>query len=501
MTIEPNSEQWRDRASKLTFRNKAFIDGKFVDAASGETFECISPIDGRTLTEVASCGPQDADLAVKAARRSFVKGQWRNMAPRQRKKVLLRLADLLVENAEELALLETLDMGKPIRFSTTVDIRAAAESIRWSAEAVDKFYGEVAPTAVDVLALVTWEPVGVVGVVVPWNFPLIMAAWKIGPALAAGNSVVLKPAEQSPLSAIWLAELAIRAGIPEGVLNVIPGYGQTAGRAIGLHQDIDFVGFTGSTEVGKLFLTYSGQSNMKGLSLECGGKSPNIVFADAPDLEIAAKAAAFAIFFNQGEICTAGSRLLIQNSVKDEFLARVVAIARTMQAGDPLDPKVKMGAVVDERHMQRVLGYIREGLSGGANLILGGNQVREETRGFYVEPTIFDDVDPNMKIAREEIFGPVLSVIGFDDLEDAVRIANSTVYGLGAGVWTSDLRTAHEMTRRVESGTVWVNCYDASDDTVPFGGFKQSGLGADRSMHALKKFSRLKTSWIKIGAA
>jgi acyl-CoA reductase-like NAD-dependent aldehyde dehydrogenase len=500
MAIEADVNEWHRRAAALTFRNQAFIDGKFVDAVSGETFDCASPVDGRILTSVVSCGEKDVDLAVAASRRAFEKGLWRNLAPKQRKKVLLRLADLLIENTEQLALLETLDMGKPIRFSTAVDIRTAAESIRWSAEAIDKLYGEVAPTSPDVLALVTWEAVGVVGVVVPWNFPLIMAAWKVGPALAAGNSIVLKPAEQSPLSTIWLAELAAKAGVPEGVLNVVPGFGHTAGKAIGLHRDVDFVGFTGSTEVGKMFLTYSGQSNMKGLSLECGGKSPNIVFADAPSLDAAAKAAAFGIFFNQGEMCTAGSRLLVQNTIKEEFLARVVAIGRTMQAGDPLDPRVKMGAIVDEKQMNRVLGYIREGVSAGASLAMGGSQVRSETGGFYVEPTIFDDVRSDMTIARDEIFGPVLSVLSFDGVEDALRLANDTIYGLGAGVWTRDLGTAHQMSRRLESGTVWINCYDASDDTVPFGGFKQSGIGADRSMHALKKFSQLKTSWINVAA-
>lgn len=500
MATGGGSGEWRERAAGLQLRTKAFIGGKFVNAADGETFTCRSPIDGRVLAEVAAGTACDIDAAVAAARRAYDKGGWRKMPPKQRKKVLLRLADLVVENGEELALLETLDMGKPIRFSTSVDIRTAAESIRWVAEATDKLYGEIAPTDVDVLALVGWEPIGVVGVVVPWNFPLIMAAWKVGPALAAGNCVVLKPAEQSPLSALLLAELAVKAGVPEGVLNVVPGLGHTAGKAIGLHPGIDFVGFTGSTEVGKLFLTYSGQSNMKGLSLECGGKSPNIVFADAPDLDAAAKAAAFGIFFNQGEMCTAGSRLLVQRSIKDEFLEKVVAIGKTMPPGDPLDPKVKTGAIVDARQMTRVLGYIGQGVSEGARLILGGRRVREETGGFYVEPTIFDDVTVNMKIAQEEIFGPVLSVLAFDDIEHALNIANDTIYGLGAGVWTSNFATAHQVARRLQSGTVWVNCYDASDDTVPFGGYKQSGIGHDRSMHALRKFSQMKTTWMNIGA-
>lgn len=498
--MDIGSEGWRERAARLNLRTQAFIGGKFVNAAGGETFACTSPIDGRVLTDVAACTERDIDTAVAAARRAYETGLWRKMPPKQRKKVLLRLADLIVENGEELALLETLDMGKPIRFSTAVDIRTAADSIRWVAEATDKLYGEIAPTDTDVLALVGWEPIGVVGVVVPWNFPLIMAAWKVGPALAAGNSVVLKPAEQSPLSALMLAELAVKAGVPEGVLNVVPGFGHTAGKAIGLHPDIDFVGFTGSTEVGKLFLTYSGQSNMKGLSLECGGKSPNIVFADAPDLDVAAKAAAFAIFFNQGEMCTAGSRLLVQQSIKDEFLEKVVAIGKTMPPGDPLDPKVKTGAIVDERQMERILGYIQSGEEQGARLVLGGHRTRAETGGFYVEPTIFDDVTPEMKIAREEIFGPVLSVLSFDDMDDALRIANDTIYGLGAGVWTSNFTTAHQVARRLESGTVWVNCYDASDDTVPFGGYKQSGIGHDRSMHALRKFSQMKTTWMNISA-
>lgn len=497
--MQIDTQEWRERAKRLAFRSDAFIDGKYVKSVSGETFDCKSPVDGRVLTTVASCAEKDIDVAVSAARRAFDAGVWRDMPPKDRKKVLLRLADLLMEHSEELALLETLDMGKPIRFSASVDIRTAANSIRWSAEAIDKLYGEIAPTGPDVLALVSWESIGVVGVVVPWNFPLIMAAWKVGPALAAGNSVVLKPAEQSPLSAIFLAELAIQAGMPAGVLNVVPGFGQTAGKAIGLHPDIDFVGFTGSTEVGKLFLTYSGQSNMKGLSLECGGKSPNIVFADAPNLDAAAKAAAFGIFFNQGEMCTAASRLLVQKSIKDEFIEKVIAVGKTMPAGDPLDPKVKMGAIVDERQMDRVLGYIRSGVDAGARLALGGNRVRTETGGFYIEPTVFDYVNAGMTIARDEIFGPVLSVLTFENVQDALRIANDTIYGLGAGVWTKDFSTAHQVSRKLQSGTVWVNCYDASDDTVPFGGFKQSGIGHDRSMHALRKFSQMKTTWMNIG--
>ena len=492
--------EWTQRAAALRFRNQAFIDGKFRDSESGEVSDCVSPIDGRVLTRVSSCDERDVDLAVAAARRAFEAGTWCNMPPRGRKKVLLKLADLLETNAQELALLETLDMGKPIRFSTAVDIRTSVESLRWAAESIDKLYGEVAPTGIDILATVSWEPVGVVGIVIPWNFPLIMAIWKVAPALAAGNSVVLKPAEQSPLSALRLAELAIEAGVPEGVLNVITGYGHTVGKAIGLHNDVDFVGFTGSTEVGKMFLGYSGQSNMKGLSLECGGKSPHIVFADAENLEAAAKAAAFGIFFNQGEMCTAGSRLLVQRSIKDAFLDRVKSIANGMAAGNPLDPGVRLGAIVDEKQMLRVLDYIEQGKRAGAQLVLGGKRVLEQTGGYYIEPTIFDAVSADMPIAREEIFGPVLSVLTFEDMEDALHLANHSIYGLAAGVWTNSFSTAHQMVRRLQCGTVWVNCYDASDDTVPFGGFKQSGIGQDRSMHALRKFSQMKTAWMKIAS-
>jgi acyl-CoA reductase-like NAD-dependent aldehyde dehydrogenase len=435
---------------------------------------------------------------VRGARAAFESGVWSRLAPKQRKRVLVRLAESMREHRDELALLETLDMGKPIRDSRAVDVPLAAECIAYYGEAIDKVYDEVAPTGPgDVVTLVR-EPLGVVGAVVPWNFPLLMASWKVGPALATGCSVVLKPAEQSPLTALRLAELASEAGVPDGVLQVVPGFGETAGQALGRHMDVDLVAFTGSTEVGKLFLRYSGESNMKRLALECGGKSPHIVMQDCGDLDAAAEAAAWGVFYNQGEVCNAGSRLLVHESLKDEFLERVVRVAETIRPGDPLDSETRMGAIVDRTQLDRVLGYIEAGREQGADLQLGGGQVLEESGGYFVEPTIFDAVSNEMRIAREEIFGPVLATIPFGDEEEAIAIANDTVYGLAAAVWTSDVSRAHRVSRALRAGVVWVNCFDRGDITAPFGGFKQSGFGRDKSIHALDKYTDLKTIWIAI---
>ena len=489
---------WHQRAHALSINGQAFIDGRYVAAASGATFADVSPIDGRVIAQVAATDTADVDRAVAAARRAFDSGVWSGQHPRARKRVLRRFAELILAHTEELALLETLDMGKPIGDSLAVDIPATARCIDWYAEAVDKVYDEVAPTGSDSLALITREPIGVVAAIVPWNFPLIMASWKIGPALAAGNSFILKPSEKSPLSAIRLAALAAEAGLPEGVFNVLPGLGQTAGQALALHMDVDCIGFTGSTRTGKLMLQYSGRSNMKRVWLECGGKSPNIILADCPDLDCAARAAASGIFFNQGEMCTAASRLVVEAAVRDEVLEKIVSASREMQPGDPLDASTRLGAIVDDVQLQTVLGYIESGRTEGASMLAGGQRARQESGGFYVQPTVFSDVQPAMKIAREEIFGPVLAAITVNDVEEAIRVGNGVEYGLAAAVWTRDLTKAHRVARALRAGMVYVNCYDADDITVPFGGYKQSGIGRDKSLHAFDKYTELKTTWIDL---
>ncbi|MGE0150882.1 MAG: aldehyde dehydrogenase, partial [Parvibaculaceae bacterium] len=437
------AEDYRTRIPQVSYRNQAFIAGKFTAAASGKTFDCISPIDGKVLTAIAECDKEDVERAVKAARAVFEKGTWAQMAPAQRKRILLKWVALIEKHREELALLETLDVGKPITQAQAVDVASSIRCLQWYAETTDKVYDELAPARPDSISMITREPIGVVGAVVPWNFPLMMASWKLGPALATGNSVILKPAEQSPLTALRVAELAAEAGLPEGVLNVLPGFGETAGQALGRHMDVDMIAFTGSTEVGKYFLRYAGESNMKHVALETGGKSPNIVFGDVADINHAAATAAAGVFYNSGQVCTAATRIIVQEKIKDQFVELVAKHADKWRPKDPLDPKTAMGAVVDETQMERVLGYIDAGRKEGARVAFGGERARRNTGGFYVEPTIFDEVKNSMRIAQEEIFGPVVATITFKDDEEAVKIANDTIYGLQASLWTRDITRAH----------------------------------------------------------
>ncbi|WP_114287598.1 aldehyde dehydrogenase [Candidatus Halocynthiibacter alkanivorans] len=492
-------QDWKSRAGQLSFRGQAFIDGKFVNAVSGKTYDSINPATGEVLTAVAECDAEDVDLAVAAGRSAFEKGVWSRMAPGDRKTVLLKLADLIRAHLEEMALLDSLDMGKLVTDAVTVDAPGSAHFFQWYAEAIDKIYDEVAPTGPGDLALVKRVPLGVVGAVTPWNFPLDMATWKGAAALAAGNSVVLKPAEQSPLSALRLAELAAEAGVPDGVFNVVPGFGATAGRALGLHMDVDCLAFTGSTAIGKMFMQYSGQSNLKQVWPETGGKSPNLIFADCEDLDTAADMAAFGIFFNQGEVCSANSRLYVERSVKDAFVEKMIARAGATQPGDPLDPASKMGAIVDEKQTRGIMRFIEEGKKT-ANLVAGGERVTVGGKGCFIQPTIFDDVAHNNPLARDEIFGPVLSIIAFDSEDEAVAMANDSIYGLAASVWTDNLSRACRVSDRLNVGTVSVNTVDALSVQTPFGGMKQSGFGRDLSLHALDKYTALKTTWIKYKA-
>ncbi len=484
----------------LVLPNRAIVDGQEIGARSGRTFDNFSSRGGTKINALPAFDATDVDAAVKSARAAFEDGRWRNLAPKTKKKILHALADLMTVHAENLALLESLDTGKPISDARNVDIPLAIQSTRYYAEALDKIYGEVAPTPEDRLSYVVHEPLGVIGAIVPWNFPLHMAMWKVGPALAMGNSIVLKPAELSSMSALYTAQLALEAGIPAGVFNVVTGLGTEAGDALARHMDVDMVAFTGSGPVGRALMRASADSNLKRVSLELGGKSPQIVFADSDDLEGAAANAAWGVFYNQGQVCTAASRLLVEESIKDAFVAKVAAVARTIKVGDPFDPKTQFGAMISERQMNTALDYIEKGQAEGGKLIMGGQRVRTESGGYYVEPSLLDGITPDNILAQEEVFGPVLSVLTFRDEQEAYKIANDTIYGLASGVWTSNINKAMRAAKALKAGLVWVNGWDACDITSPFGGVKQSGFGRDRSLHALYKYADLKAVSISFKA-
>ncbi|KMN48497.1 aldehyde dehydrogenase [Chromobacterium violaceum] len=490
---------WQKKAEQLHFEGRAYIDGAYRKALSGKEFTTINPATGKVLASIEWCGKEDVELAVRAARREFDGGAWSELAPRSRMEILKRFALLIQDNIEELALLESLDVGKPIANALSVDISNTAYCISWFAELIDKVPGEVVPVDPALLGMVTREPVGVVAAIVPWNFPLMMASWKFAPALAAGNAVILKPSEKSPLTAIRVAALAEAAGIPPGIFQVLPGAGDV-GQALASHLDVDCVAFTGSTAVGKQIANYAAQSNLKRVWLELGGKSPNIILADCKDLKAAAKVAAGAICYNAGQMCTAGSRVLVAREIREAFLSELKVAMADYRPGDPLSPETNLGAVVDQRQFDKILSYITQGQKEGAKLLQGGAAVQTvHPNGLFIEPALFDCPQPNLTICREEIFGPVLSVITFDSVDEAVRIANDSQYGLGAAVWTQDVSTAHKVARRLRAGTVWVNCYEEGGDmNLPFGGYKQSGNGRDKSLHALEKYTELKSTLIKL---
>lgn len=477
---------------------KLFIGGQWRAAERGGVLDSISPLNGKRLAAIAEADVLDVDRAVAAARASFEKGVWSKAAPAERKKVLLRIAEGIERRLLELAVLGVRDNGTEISMALKAEPGSAAGTFRYYAEAIDKVPGEISPTAENVLALVHREPVGVVAAIVPWNFPLMIGAWKIAPALAAGNSVVLKPAELASLSLLKLADICAEAGLPEGVLNVVTGRGAVTGEALARHMDVDVLVFTGSGLVGRKLLQSAAESNLKRVYLELGGKSPNIVFADAPNLDQAAKVSVGGIFRNAGQVCVAGSRLLVERSIHKDFLEKLAGLTAKMKVGDPLDLKTESGAVTSHEQLQKDLAHVAKAQEEGAALRTGGTRILEETGGFYMAPTILDGVRPEMTVAQEEVFGPVLAVIPFDDEADALRIANGTKYGLASAVWTSNLSRAHRMVRGLNAGVVHVNTYGGADNTVPLGGHKQSGNGHDKSLHALDKYQNLKTAWVQL---
>ena len=469
---------------------KMLIDGRWVDAASGKTFSTINPATGEVICEVAEGDKADIDKAVAAARRAFESGPWSKMSAAERGRLLIKLADAIEQNKDDLAALESLDNGKPIADSLAADLPLTIKCYRYYAGWADKNHGKTIPIEGNYFCYTRHEPVGVVGQIIPWNFPLLMQAWKWAPALACGNTVVLKPAEQTPLTALRVAKLAQEVGFPEGVVNVVPGYGPTAGAALAAHLNVDKIAFTGETTTGKLVMTAAAQSNLKRVSLELGGKSPNIVFADA-DLDKAVEGAYFGLFFNQGQCCCAGSRLFVEEKIYDEFVARITAKAKARKVGDPFDRSTEQGPQVSQEQFDRVMGYIDAGRRDGATLLTGGQRCGD--RGYFIQPTVFSDVKDNMKIAQEEIFGPVMSILKFKNIEEVIERGNKTFYGLAAAVWTRDIQKALRMSHALRAGTVWVNCFDVFDAAAPFGGFKMSGIGRELGEYALQNYTEVKT--------
>ncbi|MBO9468223.1 aldehyde dehydrogenase [Tropicibacter sp. R15_0] len=474
------------------------IDGKQVPASDGGTMDVISPIDGQVITTMAAGTAADMEAAIASARAAYEDGRWAGQPPAARKKVLLKWADLIEANALELAVLGVRDNGTEIGMAIKAEPGSAAATIRYYAEALDKIYGEIAPTPGDILGLVHKEPVGVVGAIIPWNFPMMIGAWKLGPALAMGNSVVLKPAETASLSLMRMAELALEAGLPPGVLNAVTGEGRVVGETLGLSMDVDVLVFTGSGGTGRRLMEYSARSNMKRVYLELGGKSPNIVFADAPNLDEAAKVAASGIFRNSGQVCVAGSRLLVEAAIHDEFVAKVARAAEAMRVGDPLKVDTHVGAVNSEEQLKANLGFVEIAKTEGGEVVTGGDRILQDTGGYYMAPTIVTGVTRDATLAQKEVFGPVLGVTPFETEGEAIALANSTVYGLAGAAWTSNLGRAHRMVRGVRTGVMHVNTYGGADGTVPLGGVGQSGNGADKSLHAIEKYVNLKTAWIKL---
>jgi 4-guanidinobutyraldehyde dehydrogenase/NAD-dependent aldehyde dehydrogenase len=489
----------KEKKSKLNFPSDLFIDGNYNKSISKKSFDNISPIDGKIINQISFAQQDDIDRAVDSARKVFEKGHWSNMPPGQRKKILLKFAQLIERDRLELSLLDTIDMGKTINDTYNADLPTSIDNIEWYAEIIDKLFDDISPSSKEYMGLITKEPIGVVAAIVPWNYPLWMAIWKIAPALITGNSVILKPAEQSPMSAIKIGALLAEAGLPDGVFSVLPGDGPITGKQLCLHNDIDCVAFTGSGEVGKLVLQYSGQSNMKRVQLECGGKSPNIIFADCEDLDAAAEASAYAIFGNQGEVCSAGSRLIIQKEIERDFISRVSKISKKMQPGNPFDPESFAGAIVNNEQLEKINNYVNIGKEEGARVDVGGNITMKDTGGSYFEPTIFTNVNNKMRVAQEEIFGPVLTTLTFSNFEEAISIANDSQYGLAAGVWTKDINKAIKASRQIRAGTVYINNYEEGmDSTIPLGGYKQSGIGRDSGYQALDNYLQVKSTWAKI---